>query len=210
MNDIIKSVVLLLCSCVLVLTGCGQHASSYDVKAVVREREDKDEFFGKHYQSPLDDVQKQHFKGLRYFAPNPRYAIQARVERFAKPDTTNIKANDASNLRMIKWGVIHWSIDGASYSLLALKPMKEDEDIRALALHVYFADATNDDITYDAGRYVYIPFTREPQTGDTVILDFNRSFNPFCAYNASYVCPLVPVENRLPIRIEAGEQRFKH
>jgi uncharacterized protein len=204
------SALIMACTLALVLSACGRQASVYDASAVLKERQEKDEFFGKHYQSPLEEEQKNNFKGLHYYAPNALYSAQARVERFERPDTANIKANDASNLKMIKWGTLHFSLQGVSYALTALKPMKDDEDIRALALHIYFADATNDDATYEAGRYVYVMYKKEPQNGDTVVIDFNRSFNPFCAYNSAFVCPLIPPENRMNTRIEAGEQRFKH
>jgi uncharacterized protein (DUF1684 family) len=81
-----------------------------------------------------------------------------------------------------------------------LRLFDEDQGRRVFVL---FADATNRDETYGAGRFLYAPL---PSSG-RVILDFNKSFNPPCAFTAFASCPLPPPENRLPIRIEAGEKR---
>ena len=81
-----------------------------------------------------------------------------------------------------------------------LRLFDEDDGRR---LFVLFSDATNRDTTYPAGRFLYAPL---PAAGH-VILDFNKSFNPPCAFPAFAACPLPPPENRLPVRIEAGEKR---
>lgn len=189
---------------------CGHSSkSSYDSSAVVAERKEKDAFFGEHYQSPLDEQDRKEFKGLRYYAPKAEYVVSAVVERFVATDTLNIKTTQATNVRMIRWGMVRFMWKNQPYTLVALKPMRGDDTPTNPMLHIYFTDATNDDITYEGGRYLYAPYRTDMQTGDSAVIDFNRAFNPYCAYNAAFVCPLVLPENHLPLRIEAGEQRFK-
>jgi len=91
-------------------------------------------------------------------------------------------------------------------SVVASLTLYRDQDHGDLFLP--FQDATSGRDTYGAGRYLEVPVLEETEDGDPllVLLDFNYAHHPFCAYNPHYSCPLPPAENRLSVRIEAGER----
>lgn len=82
---------------------------------------------------------------------------------------------------------------------------KAADDPVAQALFVPFVDETSGKETYGSGRYLDL----EQARGDDYVLDFNMAYNPYCAYNDDYVCPIPPRENKLPIEIRAGEKTYK-
>jgi len=88
---------------------------------------------------------------------------------------------------------------------LRLFVYKSAEDPFARSLFIPFSDETSGSETYKAGRYLDL----EEQGGDDYELDFNLAYNPYCAYNDQYTCPIPPRENKLPIRILAGEKNYK-
>lgn len=98
-------------------------------------------------------------------------------------------------------GAVVFKINGKTHRLDATGKMTDKE------LFVIFADQTNGKETYGAGRYIYIPTPDE--TGKTII-DFNKAYNPPCAFTAYATCPLPPEQNKLPVRITAGEKNFAH
>ena len=94
-------------------------------------------------------------------------------------------------------GMAVFTVDGQEYRLT---PVLEEGETR---LFFVFADATNRTETYGAGRFLYA----DPPTNGSVVLDFNRAYNPPCAFSAYATCPLPPKQNRLPLAISAGEKR---
>lgn len=159
------------------------------------QRQKKDEFFRTGTESPLPD--KINFRGLTYFAPDLSYRVPARVEPFAdKSQKLIVRMSDGSEEVYTKYAHAAFSMDGQVHRLLMLQ--------HDGALSILFRDATSGKETYGGGRYLDI----EPDAieNNRVILDFNAAYNPYCAYNASYACPLPPAENTLPVAIRAGEK----
>lgn len=138
------------------------------------------------------------FVGIERFPVDPAWRVEARFE--AHPEGTTIDiANVTGSLDPTdNPGILHFEIDGASYSLEALDGGTEQ-------LFLIIADRTSGRDTYGAGRFVYIP---RPVDGRTVI-DFNRAYNPPCAFTAHSTCPLPPPENRLDLAVTAGEKRYR-
>ena len=106
-----------------------------------------------------------------------------------------------------KYGEVHFTLNGQEIKLPVYQShsLREDEEWKNY-LFLPFKDATNGKITYGGGRYLELWYTG----GDTIVVDFNRAYNPYCAYNYNYSCPIVPKANWLDIPIEAGERKFKH
>jgi uncharacterized protein len=139
------------------------------------------------------------FKGLEYYPIDPKWRVEARFEPYQPmkkipiDDVTGRKSDSDSP------GALVFTIDGKEYRL---DPVLEEgsED-----LFIIFRDATSKDTTYGAGRYLYA----KPAGPDgKVIVDFNKAYNPPCAFTPYATCPLPPAQNRLPIRIEAGEKKY--
>ena len=174
----------------------------YDETAIIERRKDIDEFFTSDPSSPLTEQQKESFKGLSYFAPNEEYAFFAKFSQSKQPDTVLLLTSKGSEKRpMLRYGTFTFqSQDANTYTLTAFTSLSKDDGI----LFIPFKDQTNGFDTYEAGRYLEL---EEVQHEDEYLLDFNRAYNPYCAYNKQYTCPLVPKENVLSMAMKAGEKR---
>ncbi|GAB3038335.1 DUF1684 domain-containing protein [Spirosoma pulveris] len=163
------------------------------------KRTEKDKFMQTSAESPFTD--KSTFKGLAYFAPDPSYRVTARLEPFAdKTQKLVVRMSDGSEEVYEKFAHAVFSLDGEAHRLLIVKMEN--------TYSILFRDATSGKETYGGGRYLELaPATI---TDTRTILDFNTAYNPYCAYNAGFACPLPPAENTLKIAIKAGEKYIPH
>lgn len=141
------------------------------------------------------------FAGLEFYPPQPGWRVPARLERFDEPRQVTIQTVVETSESMLAPGELRFVVAGREMTLLPLV-----EDPAQTELWLIFRDETSGRETYPAGRYLYA--TLEPD-GSTVI-DFNRAYNPPCAFTAFATCPLPPPGNRLPAAVEAGERWVAH
>ena len=179
-----------------------ESTNEYDESAIIQRREDIDEMFRNSDQSPIKSEDKDAFKGLQYFAPSEEYAILASFDAYENPDTVQLATSKAGEKRaMLKYGTFSFqSPDGSSCTLTAYKYL----DIDVETLFIPFKDKSNGFTTYETGRYLEVD---ESASSEEYLLDFNKAYNPYCAYNAEYSCPLIPAENILKTTIAAGEKK---
>lgn len=165
-------------------------------------RRDKNQSFRQSENSPLETTQKAQFDSLKYYPGDPAFMPHADIVRNATPDTVTLQTTGNKAEKYLNWGTVKFSINNSPQQLqLYLKA-----DGRDSTLFIPFTDLTNGHDTYGGGRYLDAPL---PKLNDTEIeLDFNRAYNPYCAYNNSYSCPVPPAENRLQLAIPAGEKSF--
>ncbi len=168
---------------------------------IIKERKEKDEFFKNDKDSPLLELTKMKFKGLNYYPPDLSFKFRARLILFDKNDTIDMLTTKNDFRKMIRYGKLEFIYSKKIYYLTAYLPIKNQE-----YFFVPFTDKTNNKTTYAGGRYLDIE--RKNMT-DVYDLDFNLAYNPYCAYNPKYSCPIVPKENQLKISIKAGEKIFK-
>jgi uncharacterized protein (DUF1684 family) len=166
-----------------------------DLEALRRE---KDRFFRTSPQSPIPRAARASFEGLSYFPPGERWRVSARVERFPEPELLEIPTSTGEPRAYLRWATLRFEVEGREAALTALLPVEGDRD----RLFVPFRDATSAEETYGGGRYLDV---EAPGAGEALV-DFNLAYNPWCVYADDYSCPLPPPENRLPIRVEAGER----
>jgi uncharacterized protein len=140
---------------------------------------------------------RRHFPGIPAYPVDPTWRLAARLDAFDVPREMAIEDGDGRPQTYLCPGIAHFERQGQAATLL---PVFEHGDGR---LFVIFSDLTNRDTTYGAGRFLYAP----PPDAGHVLLDFNKAFNPPCAFTPYAVCPLPPPENKLLLRIEAGEKR---
>lgn len=162
-------------------------------------RSEKDRFFRTNADSPLPD--KSGFAGLHYFKPDLTYQVTARLELFAdKTQKLVVRMSDGSEEVYDKFAYAVFSLNGETCRLLIVK--------LGSVYSVLFRDTTSGKETYGGGRYLEL----EPAdlTDNRAVLDFNKAYNPYCAYNPSYACPLPPAENTLPVAVNAGERYISH
>lgn len=165
-------------------------------------REQVDNFMKFNEESPLPDSLKTDFEGLRYFPINPELKVTANLEKLTGNQTLTLGTSDGQQETYTKFAYANFQLQGVSYKLLLLQ--STDQKGKKY-LFLPFGDQTNGDQTYGGGRYLDLDFTNK----DRMEIDFNRSYNPYCAYNPSFSCPLPPADNRLAISIEAGERNYQ-
>jgi len=184
-----------------------------DAETILRRfRETRDELFAHHPQSALDEEQRRNFQGLRYFPYNPAMCVIADIDTNVEHIVLAVAMNAEEAMTMTTVGRLHFTIGGRAVEL-SLYWLT----IYGGGLFLPFRDTTSPIESYGGGRYLFDTIKGSdflPAPGDTgrerILLDFNYAYNPSCAYNDRWVCPLAPVENRLNVPIRAGEMNFKH
>lgn len=158
----------------------------------------KDRFFKEHLESPLTAEQRDAFSGLRYFPENSALRLTLPVEPPEGEPTLVMQTSTGERRTYRRVGKLRFTVDEQEAGLTLFA----DE---AGTLFLPFVDALAGSETYGAGRYL------EPEQlgDDRVLVDFNLAYNPYCAYNHDWSCPLTPFENRLRVAIRAGEQLFR-
>jgi uncharacterized protein (DUF1684 family) len=178
-----------------------QHNPVYR-KEIEKEREEKDNFMRTSSASPLLS-QKNNFKGLLYFPVDEKYKIIADLGILEERKVVLLSTNDGKEQRYMEYGYATFDLDGIHNKLLILEVM-EMGPYRG-KLFLAFGDETSARETYGAGRYLDI---NKVPGSSTITLDFNKAYNPYCAYNDTYSCPIPPTENLLQVAIKAGEKNY--
>ncbi len=173
-------------------------------ETLLSDRQEKDEAFKTGSQSPLTPEKKAAFKGLNYYPPDPALRFRLKLNRYAAPERIRIGTNTGEVRSGLRYGYFEFEVDGKQCRLQAYR-LDDSPPEGGPSLFVPFRDATSGKETYGAGRYLDLP---ENTTG-MYDLDFNRAYNPFCAYSESYSCPVPPEENRLAVAIRAGEKKYE-
>ena len=169
---------------------------------VLSLRVDKDSFLKNDIDSPIPPNERANFKGLNYFPPDAVYRVTSKLERFDMPKPITMATSAGTRQAYLRYGAFTFQIERPSMKLVVYKSA---EDPYARSLFIPFSDQTSSRETYAAGRYLDI----EEQGGNDYELDFNMAYNPYCAYSEEYTCPIPPAENKLPVRILAGEKNYK-
>jgi uncharacterized protein (DUF1684 family) len=189
--------------------------AEFDAEAWATEleeyREEKDEFFAEHRQSPIPEADRDDFEGLTYYDPDPSLRVAARVEPADGDDTIELEMTQGEPQPYERVARLGFELDGEEHELYGYEQVQpgdaeaHDHD-DTTTLFVPFRDATTGDTTYGAGRYMEFEVEGDLAEADELPLDFNLAYHPFCVYNEAFACPLAPPENTLDVRIEAGER----
>ncbi len=196
--------------------------SGTDEQVVLQQfRAQKDALFAQHPQSPLSPEQRRSFTGLPYFPYNPLLRVEATLTPERAEENLNLEASGPHQMRFARAGRLAFTLDATPLALWVYWI-----DVYGGSLFLPFRDMSCGAESYGGGRYLFdtvkgsdflqaesvIVASSEASlygyAGGQVILDFNYAYNPSCAYDARWVCPLAPTENRLPLPIRAGERRF--
>ena len=140
------------------------------------------------------------FEGLKYYDVNPDYHFVVRIEPAAEPETIEMATTQGLQKKFRRLGTVPFQTPEGERRLSVFSPADSPRQH-----FIPFRDTTNGKETYPMGRYLYLQEGPEPRT---YILDFNRAFNPYCAYSQYYNCPYPPEDNHLDIPIPAGEKLF--
>jgi uncharacterized protein len=179
------------------------HGGPHDyVGAIQQYRAEKDQFFRAAPGSPIPQEERESFTGLPYYPVNVDLVFEGlTVEPYTgdEPTSFQIPTSDGRLRPARRAGAFSVELDGEPRRLTAYELDGAHSDGR---LFLPFLDATSGTETYGAGRYLDL----EPDEDGTYAIDFNLAYHPSCVYAPQFSCPLTPAENRLPVRIEAGER----
>ena len=159
-------------------------------------RAQKDEFFQRHPQSPLTPEQRHGFVGLQYFPENENLRLEVQVEPAQDGEPMEMQTSTGGVQTYVRHGRFRFQVDGKEAELTIFR--------NEHGYFLPFVDSLSGKETYPAGRYL------EPEAlpGGRFFVDFNLAYNPYCAYNEMWSCPITPPENRLKIPVRAGEKLF--
>ncbi|OGQ96863.1 MAG: hypothetical protein A2521_04485 [Deltaproteobacteria bacterium RIFOXYD12_FULL_57_12] len=191
----------------MALFGCTQQneiTKEKYIEQLIRDRSDKDLEFRASLASPLLPEDRKKFNGLNYFPVEFGMRVEARFEMIHNLESIIIQTSTGEERDYVKTGQLHFRIDNKSYTLSAFREKASLRNEGRLTLFIPFTDQTTGQESYEGGRYLNLQL---PDSG-MAIIDFNLAYNPYCAYNHTYSCPLPPRENQLPIKITAGEKKF--
>lgn len=197
-NRIIYTSVFLIIVVIIIYSLNGESPETYK-KQIIKEREEQDSFMRNSEESPfvVHDVE---YHGLHYYEPDLKYKINARFEPIEEKEIRKLPTSDNQEKEYLEYGYAHFELDGQKEKLLILENVKDE------LLFLAFGDATSAGETYGGGRYLEVTH----DGGNGILLDFNKAYNPYCAYTEGYSCPLPPRENLLNVAIKAGEKSYDH
>jgi uncharacterized protein (DUF1684 family) len=178
--------------------------------ALARFRAARDELFRTHPQSPIEPDERSHFRGLRYFEPDPAWRVPARMEPGDGSELVIDTGGADGAVRYRRVGRLTFELAGQACALTVLSLVQY-----AGGLFVPFKDTTAGRETYGAGRYLFDTakdtdaHVLEVTAGSAdVTIDFNFAYNASCAYSPRWACPLAPPENHLAVAVRAGEMNY--
>jgi len=159
-------------------------------------------------KSPLKEKDRKEFKGLEFFKFDSVYVVTAKLKRTPDEKPFKMKTTTDRLPNYLKYGVVEFELEGNTHKLDIFQNLDilDDEEYNDY-LFLPFLDNTNGEGSYAGGRYVE---GKIPE-GETIVLDFNTAYNPYCAYNDKYSCPVVPRSNYVDAYLKAGVKAFnKH
>ena len=162
---------------------------------ILKYRADFEKFLKEDSNSPLTKEQRESIQ-LQYYSPNKRYTIKATIEEFRKKREKELVDKEGFPRKFIRFGKLQFEIDEIACTLEIFKDSEDD------SFQAPFNDMTSGKETYGAGRFVE-PI---PTSEGSYTIDFNKAYNPYCAYNPQRSCPMPYARNRLPVTILAGEK----
>ena len=169
-------------------------------RALLRFRVQRDEFMRLGRGSPFSHSGQQDFQGLKYFEPDPAFRFEAKLLRYPSEGSVMMTTSKGTRQLFSKVGRFDLVVEGQPVQLQAYQSLEREDP----SLFIPFKDATSGRETYGAARYLDMKVEHD----DNYLVDFNYAYNPYCAYNEGYVCPLPPAENWLRVAIRAGERKY--
>jgi uncharacterized protein (DUF1684 family) len=155
--------------------------------------------------SPLKEEDLRIFKSLEFYPINGAYFVNAKFVKSKNEKAFEMKTSTNRKPKYIKFGTVYFSIDGIALNLNVYQDVELSKtDAYKNHLFLPFSDLTCGKESYIGGRYIDLEIPK----GNTIAIDFNQSYNPYCAYNHKYSCPIVPLENDLNIAVNAGVKKY--
>lgn len=189
----------------LTLFNFGFGQEKFDIVSVEKFQKELNTEYADAKTSPLKAEDLATFKSLDFYPINEKFFVIAKFVRTQDEKPFEMKTSTDRKPMYVKYGEAHFEIDGKPlrlniYKNIELSKKEEYKDY----LFLPFSDLTSGKESYIGGKYIDM----KTPIGDKIVIDFNTSYNPYCAYNFKYSCPKVPQENDLNIEIRAGVKKF--
>ena len=190
---------------ILVQLNLGFGQQKFDLSAVAKFQKELNAEYATAKTSPLTLEDLAEFKTLDFYPASETFFVVAKLVRTQKEKPFEMETSTDRKPLYVKYRELYFEIDGQDFKLNVYKniELSKKKDYKDY-LFLPFSDLTSGKESYIGGKYIDV---RIPK-GDTIMIDFNTSYNPYCAYNSKYSCPKVPLENDLEIEIKAGVKKF--
>jgi uncharacterized protein (DUF1684 family) len=179
-----------------------EETSEQYITEIEKERKEKESFMKDSEESPFKNSTEP-LASLKYFKPDIKYRITADLEPVQNKKMIVLPTSDGKEKRYLEYAYASFKLDGIESKLLILEVM--DSGPYKGTLFLAFADETSARETYGAGRYLDL---KKVPGASNITLDFNKAYNPYCAYSEKFSCPFPPKENVLKVAIKAGETNY--
>lgn len=170
-------------------------------------QKEQNEKFANEVTSPLTQGDRISFKELDFYTIDNQYCVTAKLIRTPNEKPFEMATTTTRKPIYIKYGELHFILKGKKCKLDVFQntTMARLEEYKS-NLFLPFTDYTSGNGSYGGGRYIDLKIPE----GDTVTINFNTAYNPYCAYNPEYSCPIPPRQNDLPVEVKAGVMKFEH
>ena len=178
---------------------------AFSAEATLADRAGKDAYMRHDPNSPFNHAShKVEFTPLKYYEPDAGWVFESKLAAFPKQEAVTILDTKGRERKGQVFGHLSFEKDGGTHTVRVYRMDTKEGHYHG----IWFTDTTTGETTYDVGRY--LNFERSEDPDHVYTLDFNQAYNPYCAYNDAWSCPLPPRENWLAVPIRAGEQVFPH
>lgn len=168
---------------------------------IKKEQADLVKFYLDSTTTPLSKAERVDFKGIQHFPINLKYRVTATLQKFDQKDTVVFATSSSRLKRYIKYATAKFKLDGKTHSLILYRMADNKNKEYANLVFLPFTDLTSNNETYGGGRYLDLEVT----DANTMIIDFNLCYHPYCAYSHNgWSCPIPPKENFVNAKINAG------
>ena len=178
---------------------CGQEKQETYLKVAKDFQYKMNLDFADKGSSPLTEKDFQVFSNLNFFPIQKKFRVTASFKKTPNKKPFKMLTTTSMLARYVQFGIANFSIDNKQFTLRVYQNVEGEKH-----LFLPYFDNTNGKESYAGGRYIELTYP----TDETIIIDFNQSYNPYCAYNHKYSCPIPPEKNYIDIRIQAGVKKF--
>lgn len=168
--------------------------------AIYEWQNEKNTSFKDGALSPLRPKERKRFESLSFFEPDSTFMVTAVFEEVFDAEPFEMPTTANTSTKEVLYGRLYFDLKGQTFSLEVYRAYEPEDDYVFLP----FRDETNEVNTYGGGRYIDLRYP----LSDSVTIDFNKAYNPYCAYNPKYACAIVPAVNTLSVEVTAGEKKF--
>ena len=181
------------------ITSCAPKEDKVYRQRIAAERIAMNEQFFNPKETPLDSLNFYTFRGLKFFPIQEKYRVKATLTLLVNEAVFNLPHSHDQTKPYKNYAIAKFELDGKNFELMVLEQVEKKPGNENYLL-LPFWDQTNNKETYGGGRYIDL----DKSEGKNIIIDFNKAYHPYCAYNSKYTCPIPPPQNKMNVAIEAG------